>query len=79
MEKLPAPAESFAAMQQAFLCLGDPAVGGGSGGAAAAALGRSPDADRLTVCRAMATTYSAHAASIGASYTANPEVHRRKI
>ena len=71
MEKLAAPAEVFAALQRAFLCLADPAVGGaglgGSGGtgAAAAALGRSAEGDRLTIARAMAAVYSAHADAIG--------------
>lgn len=68
VHKLPAPLEAFSTMLQAFLSLADPAVdcNGTSGGAAtAAALGRSSSADRLTICRAMTATYSAHAAEIG--------------
>lgn len=67
---MPAPLEAFSAMLQAFLTLADPAVDGGGtsdGAAAAAALGRSSSADRLTICRAMTATYSAHAAEIGAN------------
>lgn len=70
MDKLPAPAEVFTALQRAFLCLADPAVAGSGGSgsgtvATAAALGRSAEADRLTIARAMAAVYSAHAGTIG--------------
>lgn len=45
---------------------GSGAAGGGSGTAAvAAALGRSAEADRLTIARALAAVYSAHADAIG--------------
>ena len=85
VDKLPASAEVFSALQRAFLCLADPAVadssfagspftsgsggagGGGSGTrSVAAALGRSAEADRLTIARALAAVYSAHADAIGA-------------
>ena len=47
---------------------GSGATGGGSGTAAvAAALGRSAEADRLTIARALAAVYSAHADAIGES------------
>jgi len=80
VEKLAAPSEVFTALQRAFLCLAESAVGSagllsgpgvaGSGGAtaaAAAALGRSAEGDRLTITRAMAAVYSAHAGAIGTS------------
>ena len=85
VDKLPAPAEVFSALQRAFLCLADPAVAApsfgsvdgngtawaGSGGTAAvaAAMGRSAEADRLTIARAMAAVYSAHAGDIGEKHS----------